>query len=226
MKKLIRGIVDFRMNLKESYQGLFAELAIKQTPDALFIACSDSRVVPNTFASTNPGDLFVLRNVGNLIPPCGEDGIALGDKSEAAAIEYAVTTLKVSDIIICGHSECGAMLALLDDRKKLETPNLRKWLKNGEGALNLLSQGIILDPQLAKHNQLSQLNVLLQMANVKSYPSVKERVANGSLTVHGWWFDIAKADVYHYERNLNRFILIDEKEAEKMLSLADQAFTQ
>lgn len=221
MKKLIKGIVDFRRNTQEEYRKLFSELAIRQTPDALFIACSDSRVVPNTFASTNPGDLFVLRNVGNLIPPCGNDGIAIGDKSEAAAIEYAVSTLEVSDIIICGHSECGAMRALLDDRNKLDSPNLKRWLRNGDGALQLLSQGVVLNPGLSPHNQLSQLNVLLQMANIKSYPSVRERLAEGRLSVHGWWFDLAKADVYHYEKDLNRFVLIDETEAQKMLEEND-----
>ena len=90
MKKLIWGIVEFRKNVQESYKKNFGKLAIGQSPDTLFIACSDSRVVPNTFASTNPGDLFVLRNVGNLIPPCDHDGISISDKSQAAGIEFSV----------------------------------------------------------------------------------------------------------------------------------------
>src|SRR3954467_5724627 len=109
MKKLIQGIVDSRKNLTKESRSLFAELALGQKPDVLFIACSDSRVVPNLFASTEPGDLFFLRNVGNLIPPCGSNGASESDESEAAAIEFAVLTLNVADIIVCGPEECGAM---------------------------------------------------------------------------------------------------------------------
>src|ERR1700737_3168510 len=104
MKKLIQGIVDFRQNLSEESRSLFAQLALGQKPDALFIACSDSRVAPNVFASTNPGDLFVLRNVGNLIPPASSSQ----DCSASAVIEFSIFSLNVSDIIVCGHSECGA----------------------------------------------------------------------------------------------------------------------
>src|ERR1700678_2088928 len=100
MKKLIQGIVDFRKNLTQENRALFAKLALGQKPDALFIACSDSRVVPNLFASTNPGDVFVLRNLGNLIPPASS---SLQDNSASAVIEFSVYALKVSDIIVCGH---------------------------------------------------------------------------------------------------------------------------
>ena len=100
MKNLIQGIVDFRQNLTQESRALFAKLALGQRPDALFIACSDSRVVPNLFASTNPGDLFVLRNVGNLIPPSGN---ATEETSAAATLEFSIFSLRVSDIIICGH---------------------------------------------------------------------------------------------------------------------------
>src|SRR5881394_3962269 len=105
MKKLVHGIVDFRKNVRPRYKDTFAQLALGQSPDTLFIACSDSRVVPNLFASTNPGDLFVVRNVGNLIPPCDSKGVSIADESEAAAVEFAVLTLQVRDIVICGHSE-------------------------------------------------------------------------------------------------------------------------
>ena len=109
MKKLVQGIVDFRKSLTKEKRALFAKLALGQKPDALFITCSDSRVAPNVFASSNPGDVFVLRNVGNLIPP-----VTASDQeaSASSALEFAVLALKVSDIIVCGHSECGAMQAL------------------------------------------------------------------------------------------------------------------
>jgi carbonic anhydrase len=213
MQKLINGIIEFRRNVQAGYREAFGRLAVGQTPDALFIACSDSRVVPNTFASTNPGDLFVLRNVGNLVPPCGGDGFSEGDKAEAAAVEYAVLELKVADIIVCGHSECGAMRALLDNRRKLVSPNLRKWLRHSDTALERLRLGQSTDPRLTEHNQLSQLNVLLQMEHIKSYPFVQERIERGTLAVHGWWFEIANADVFAYHRKQKKFVLIDNEDA-------------
>ena len=100
MRKLINGIVEFRRNVQNEYIEKFSRLAQGQKPDSLFIACSDSRVVPNTFASTDPGDLFVLRNVGNLIPPCGEHGVSVSDESEAAAIEFAVLNLNVAFLVL------------------------------------------------------------------------------------------------------------------------------
>jgi carbonic anhydrase len=217
VEKLIRGIVDFRRKTQKEFRESFGYLATGQSPDTLFIACSDSRVVPNTFASTNPGDLFVVRNVGNLIPPCGDHGISNSDESEGAAIEFSVLSLKVSHIIVCGHSECAAMTALVGDRKKVKTPNLRNWLRHGELAFKNLNSGIVLDPTLKIHNQLSQLNVLQQMEHIKTYPDVKKRIEEGFLNVYGWWFDIAKADVYAYEEAVNKFILIDEEEAERLL---------
>src|SRR5215510_15840246 len=105
------------------YAQRFQELALDQAPDTLFITCSDSRVVPDLLVSTHPGDLFTMRNVGNLIPPATADGLSVGDLSEASAIEYAVLVLKVGNIVVCGHSECGAMKAVLSRSPKLEAPN-------------------------------------------------------------------------------------------------------
>lgn len=210
MKKLIQGIVEFRKNLTEERRTLFAKLALGQKPNALFVACCDSRVVPNLFASTNPGDLFVLRNIGNLIPPAH----SLQDNSTSAAIEFSVFTLNVSDIVICGHSECGAMQALVQGLDNGSCPHLISWLKYGEEALKKMRNGVVITPSLAEHNQLSQVNVLQQMEHLISYPFVRERLKKNQLRVHGWWFDIAHADVYCYRQNLNQFVLIDEKEAD------------
>lgn len=218
MKKLINGIVEFRRKVQQSYRESFGKLATGQSPDTLFIACSDSRVVPNTFASTNPGDLFVVRNVGNLVPPCGgEHGASASDESEAAAIEFSVLSLNVSHVIVCGHSECAAMRALANNRQNVKTPNLLNWLRHGDAAVEKLRSGYTLDGTLTEHNQISQLNVLLQIEHIKSYPVIRERIANKSLSIHGWWFDIAHADVYAYEDEQKRFILIDETEAERII---------
>ncbi len=214
MKKLIQGIVDFRKNLTKENRILFAKLALGQKPDALFIACSDSRVVPNLFASTNPGDLFVLRNIGNLIPPASSSP---QDTSAPAAIEFSIFSLNVSDIIVCGHSECGAMQALAQGVDTLCCPHLASWLKYGEESLNKVRKGFSVNPSLSEHNQISQVNVLQQIQHISSYPFIRDRLEKKQLRVHGWWFDIAQADVYCYEKALNQFVLIDEKEAKLIL---------
>ncbi|MCM2323592.1 MAG: carbonic anhydrase [Oligoflexia bacterium] len=219
MKKLLRGIVDFRHHTQAGYREAFGRLAMGQKPDSLFVACSDSRVVPNTFASTDPGDLFVLRNIGNLVPPCaGETGLSVDDLSEAAALEYSVLELGVSDIIVCGHSECGAMRALLGGRPAAGAPNFVEWLRHGEPALRRLEAGGALDASIPIHDRLSQLNVLQQLDHVRTYPFVRERIAGGKLRLHGWWFELAHADVYAYEPELHRFVLIDETQAERILT--------
>lgn len=214
MKKLIKGIVEFRKGLTEENRRLFAQLALGQKPDALFIACSDSRVVPNLFASTNPGDLFVLRNIGNLIPPASASS---KDSSASAVIEFAVFSLNVSNIIVCGHSECGAMQALSQGVDSDCCPHLQSWLQYGKESLNKVRGGYTINPLLSEHNQVSQVNVLQQMEHISSYPFIRDRLAKKQIRVHGWWFDIGQADVYCYEESLNQFVLIDEEEARLIL---------
>lgn len=222
MKKLIEGIVEFRKNLTEDYRQLFAKLALGQKPDALFIACSDSRVVPNLFASTEPGDLFVLRNIGNLIPPASS---ALEENSAQAALEFSLFSLNIRDIIICGHSECGAVQAMIEGVDTQRCPHLAHWLSYGKeslAVLNLMKEQaenprLILNPRLAEHNQISQINVLQQMQHLTTYPFIQECLAKKQLRIHGWWFDIAKADVYCYEPHLREFVLIEEAEGKVIL---------
>jgi carbonic anhydrase len=190
-------------------------------------------VAPNVFASTDPGDLFVIRNVGNLVPCCGDGGISETDVSEVAAIEFALLSLQVKDVIVCGHSECGATLAILNSTDPMlqETPHLRAWLRHGKDALEALlaagGPGVAcrdprIDPNLAPHNQLSQLNVLQQLEHLKSYPVVADRLAKGTLKLHGWWFDIRFADVYRFSETRGRFVILDEAEA----ALLSQRFTE
>jgi len=216
VKKLIRGIIEFRKNVLDEYRETFAKLALGQSPDTLFIACSDSRVVPNLFASTNPGDLFVVRNIGNIIPPFIGTHHENFDESIAAAIEFAVLILKVSYIIVCGHSECGAMQALMRSKPNNETPHLEHWLQHAKTALNPLQDYPPSSSKIAPHNHLSQINILQQIAHLKTYPSVKQRLEDKTLSIYGWWFDIAHADVYAYENDLKKFVLIDEELAKKV----------
>ena len=223
MKKLLRGIVDFRQKVRPSVRETFSRLALGQSPDALLIACSDSRVVPNLFASTEPGDLFVIRNPGNIISPCGEDGRSVSDESEAAAIEFSTLGLNVRDIIVCGHSECGAMRILWEEAKNALAPHLHAWLRHAEGALREIREGRTMGEHLAPHNQLSQLNVLRQMEHLRTYPIVRERLQAGRVRLHAWWFDIAEAEVLSYDDRARRFVVIDEAEAERIISRLDDA---
>lgn len=210
MRKLVKGISKFRKRVTPEQKSLYARLALGQRPDALFVCCSDSRVAPNVFASTDPGDLFVIRNVGNLVPACDAYGRSTSDRSEAAAIEFALDSLKVRDIIICGHSECGAMHALLGGLENVPWPNLKSWVATAQPALARLKAGEEIEPGLSDVNRLSQLNVLEQAAHFLTYPIVRERVDAGTLCIHAWYFDIAAAEVLAFDPRVKRFNPVDD----------------
>jgi carbonic anhydrase len=216
MRKLIEGIVEFREKKLPDYVARFRALAAGQSPDALFVTCSDSRVVPDLLASTNPGDLFIMRNVGNLMPPATVDGMSTGDVSEASAIEYSVLVLKVPTIVVCGHAGCGAMKAALKGSAVEGAPNIGRWLHHANPALVRLRQEGPLNPALPLHDQLSQLNVLVQIEHLMSYAIVRERVLAGTLQLAGWWFDVASGDMYSYERDSRSFQLIERELAARM----------
>lgn len=214
MKKLIQGIIDFRETISVEYMNKFAALALGQSPDVLFIACSDSRVVPNLFASTDPGDLFVIRNVGNIVP-CSETNKSTCC-AEAAAIEFSIEVLKVRNIIICGHSDCGAMRAMSGNNQIPE--HVDTWINSSRKSMNRLKEQPINSMPGEIHNQLSQVNVLQQIEHLLTYDVVRERVENGTLGIHGWWFDIATAQVFAYDSNHNQFETINEEYFEKVKS--------
>ncbi|WP_257448753.1 carbonic anhydrase [Archangium lipolyticum] len=218
MKKLIQGLLDFQRHGLPAYRSTFARLAHGQSPDCLFIACSDSRVVPNLFVSTHPGDLFVMRNVGNMVAPSDSAGLSLSDRSEAAALEFSLLNLPVEDVVVCGHSGCGAMKAVLAGYNDQKTPNLSSWLDIGRPALAAMERGGKVGEGLPPADRLSQYNVLQQLEHLRSYPLVRERLEAGTLRLHGWWFDIAHARVHVYRPDLERFLPIDELEGERILA--------
>lgn len=217
MKKLLNGIVDYRQKVRPVVKDTFALLALGQAPDTLFIACSDSRVAANVFASTEPGDMFVIRNVGNLIPRYQEGTEAPHFGAEAAAIQFGLANLPITDVVVCGHSECGAMGALSQGEISGDVPAFKCWLRHGEDSLRKLESGARVGSHLERRNQLSQLNVLEQLEHLKTYPVVQERLAAGKLRLHGWYFDIKEANVYEYEPDEERFRVIDETYAATLL---------
>jgi carbonic anhydrase len=221
MKKLIAGIIDFRKKSLNEYRNKFSNLALRQSPDVLFVACCDSRVVPNVFASSDPGDLFVLRNIGNMIPSYHHQPqvSCQVDVSVAATIEFSLLNLNVQDIVICGHSDCGAMQTLIENDGKVTCSfsALNKWLEYVTPSYKRFKNCALKNTNLTPCNLLSRINVLQQLDNLKTYPLVRERLQNNSLRISGWWFDLATADVYHYDQKSEHFVLIDEKEAMDML---------
>lgn len=206
MKKLLNGILDFRKTKRKEYAELFNQLSAFQSPDTLLIACSDSRVVPNLFASTDPGDMFVLRNVGNMVPKYGQLRGSVG-----AAVEFAVNQLQVKDVIVCGHSNCGAVAAVMDDMKF--GGDLGTWLEVG-------AQMKQIQPPKGEWSRLdlaSQANALLQVRRLQSYPAIKEAIAERGLRVHAWWFNITAAEVLRYDEERGTFVVLDEEEIPRLL---------
>jgi carbonic anhydrase len=212
LSRLIRGIVEFREDSLPRYAERFQGLADGQSPDALFITCADSRVVPNLLVSTDPGELFTMRNVGNLMPPATAHGLSTGDVSEASAVEYAVSVLKVANIVVCGHSACGAMKAVFGESSLDDAPNLSRWLGHARPALAALKR-----EGTGDYDRLSQLNVLTQLDHLMTYPLVKNAVATGTLKLSGWWFEISSGDMYGYDPQDEVFTLIDRDSAPRFV---------
>ncbi len=205
MQRLIEGVHRFRTEEFGNYQKLFRKLSQEgQSPHTLFITCSDSRVLAELITHSQPGDLFVVKNVGNIVPPAS----AAGDtNSTAAAIEFAVENLRVSDIVVCGHSQCGAIAALLDPQPVSDlTPHLRDWLKLAAPVRETLTKNYAhLTEAGARQNAAAEENVLFALDNLHSYPCVQERLMDGSLRLHGWFFKIATAELFAYDPEARQF---------------------
>ena len=195
MRDLLLGLLEFREQSLSHYADHFRRLGEGQRPQALFIACADSRVVPSLLTSAEPGDLFTMRNVGNLVPPARADGTSSGDLSEASAIEYAVAVLKVPNVVVCGHSNCGAMRAIVTGSMVDDAPNLGKWLDHARPALAMASRQPDFAGGRALQDRVSQANVLVQLEHLCTYPSVRKGLKDKTLAVAGWWFDITTGDM-------------------------------
>jgi len=206
MQRLIDGVHKFRSGEFGNYRALFRKLSREgQNPHTLFITCSDSRVLAELITHSQPGDLFVVKNVGNIVPPSSVRG---DTNSTAAAIEFAVEALKVSDIVICGHSQCGAMSALLSEKPVSNTtPHLRDWLTLAAPVLEVMKKDYAhLHEAAARENAAAEENVLFGLDNLHSYSCVQERLADGSLRLHGWFFKIASAELFAYDPEKYQFL--------------------
>jgi carbonic anhydrase len=200
MQKLVEGVHTFQQKIFRSYQEFFTRLANGQSPEALFITCSDSRIDPNLLTQTRPGDLFIVRNAGNIVPAFG--AVYCG---EAATIEYALTILGVRDIVVCGHSDCGAMKALVDPNSCAELPALMKWLEHAEATRRILSFKYPDLDGLERLETAIQENVLVQLEHVRTHPAVAAALARRTVHLHGWIYRIDTGEVFAYDPGTEQF---------------------
>lgn len=207
MRSLIEGIKRYEKAQRPRLSATFAALANGQTPHALYIGCADSRVVPNLVASAEPGELFVVRNVANLVPPARAEG-KVDDASVAAAVWYALEVLEIRDVIVCGHSGCGGVRALLAPPLPSET--LRQWLTPAARAVELWRERGPLDSSFADDDQLSQISTLQQLENLKTHDHVRARVEAGDVRLHAFWFDISTGRLLAYSKGANRYVPVLE----------------
>jgi carbonic anhydrase len=204
VRQLIEGIHRFQSGVFGSQKELFARLAKGQEPDALFITCSDSRINPNLITQTRPGDLFILRNAGNIVPAWGVPS------GEAATIEYAIEALGIKDIIVCGHSHCGAMGAVVNRDAVKELPAVDAWLDHCEGTRRILRHSY----QDVKGDELVEVaieeNVLVQIENLRTHPSVMSALARGALTLHAWVYELESGGVLAFSEKTGQYVPLAE----------------
>ena len=194
MDKIVQGVINFRKNVYPEHKDLFGALAGGQNPDILFITCSDSRIDPNLLTGSNPGDLFICRNAGNIVPPHSNETGGM-----TASIEYAVAMLGVRHIIICGHTDCGAIKGALDITKLKGLPHVKEWLGHCRSAMEIVRErnGIPSDECLGHEhlNEAIEENVLQQVQHIRTHPAVAAKLATGKVQIHGWIYNIKTGDI-------------------------------
>ncbi len=209
MRKIIQGVRQFQETAFRQQRAFFEMLARKQqSPQALFITCSDSRINPNLLTSTEPGDLFLLRNAGNIIPPYSS-----ASNGEGATVEYAISVLRMPNIIVCGHYGCGAMHSLLNFEKTDELPAVRAWFAHAEATRRIVKEKYAHLPPEAREEVAIERNVLVQIDNLRTHPSVAAALARGDLDVYGWVYRIETGEVKAYDPAARRFVPLGETEA-------------
>jgi carbonic anhydrase len=201
MQRLVHGIQRFQNHVVQANQDFFERLAKGQNPMAMFITCSDSRINPNQLTQTDPGELFVLRNVGNIIPPAGTS-----NNGEAAAVEFAVEGLGIRDIIVCGHTHCGAMKGLLDMPSIKTMQHVRKWLRHAEATQQIVEENYKHLTGEARLTVATEENVLVQLRHLQAMPPVAAAMGRGELNVYGWMYKIDTGEVFQYDWEERQFL--------------------
>ncbi|MDY7567300.1 carbonic anhydrase [Pseudomonas sp. RTC3] len=204
LQHIVDGFLHFRHEIFPQQEELFKKLATAQRPRAMFIACADSRIVPELITQSAPGDLFVTRNVGNVVPPYGQMNGGV-----STAIEYAVIALGVQHIIICGHSDCGAMRAVLNPQTLEKMPTVKAWLRHAEVAKTVVEDNCHCANEQESMHVLTQENVIAQLQHLRTHPSVASKMASGHLFIHGWVYSIETSEILAYDASQDRFLPLD-----------------
>jgi carbonic anhydrase len=204
MRKLVSGYKKFRQDVYPSHEEDFRRLACGQQPRSLFITCSDSRIVPDMLMQSSPGELFICRNAGNIIPAHGDHNGGV-----SATIEYAVRVLEVKHIIVCGHSDCGVMHGLLHPERVAKLPNVSQWLQYGARARAVVDEICEGHTDTEKVMELARQNVLAQMDNLKTHPSVAAAIVKRGLQLHSWMYQIEEGAIHSWSHADNAFIPLD-----------------
>ena len=201
MEKIVKGLLKFQEDVYPTYEDDFRRLGTRQNPDALLVTCADSRIDPALITQTNPGELFICRNAGNIVPSHGE---VTGGVS--ATIEYAVAALKVKDIIVCGHSDCGAMKGVLYPDLVESMPDVKSWLRQADAVRRILQENCrhLEGPALLR--AAIEENVIVQLDHLRTHPSVAARLRRGDLRLHGWVYEIETGHVTAWEEGQQRFL--------------------
>lgn len=211
MNPFVTGYKKFRREVFPKNAARYKALANSQTPKTLFITCADSRVMPSTITQTEPGELFQCRVVGNLIPAHGN---AAGGVT--SAIEYAVMVLNVEHIIVCGHSDCGAMRAFSHPEKLAELKAVQSWIEHAESAIVMANEQY---PHLRGEEFLRALtkeNVISQLQHLRTHPCVATRLRKGTLQLHGWYYDIGEGTIEEYHPLIESFLPLDQQVTEEI----------
>lgn len=218
MKKVIEGVLNFRQNIYPKRKDLFGTLAGGQSPEILFITCSDSRIDPNLVTGSDPGDLFICRNAGNVIPPHSNETGGM-----TASIEYAVAVLGVRHIIICGHTDCGAVKGAMDVESLQGIPHVKEWLGHCRSAMEIVRErhdipsGCGLDH--SHLNEAIEENVLQQLQHMRTHPIVAAKLATGKVEIHGWVYNIETGEIRCCDHQSTEFQPFDDHYAEEIDAL-------
>jgi carbonic anhydrase len=207
MQKLLEGLVEFKRKEFEEHKELFVNLGQNQSPHTLFIGCSDSRLVPNLITKTLPGEMFMVRNIANIVPVYRESNEFLATTS---AIEYAVQILDVENIVVCGHSNCGGCAALYwSDEEMRMIPHTKKWLELALGIRRKVEGQIPENDRAAREWLTEQMNIVEQIKHLFSYPFITERYVERKLNIFGWYYIIETGEIFNYDKERGFFELIN-----------------
>lgn len=216
MQDIIDGFLKFQRDAFPERVKLFKDLATQQSPRALFISCSDSRLVPELVTQREPGDLFVIRNAGNIVPSYGPEPGGV-----SASVEYAVAALQVADIVICGHSDCGAMTAIATCKCLDHMPAVAGWLRYADSA-RVVNEARPHQTPHAKVEAMVRENVIAQLANIQTHPSVRLALEEGRVALHGWIYDIESGRIDAFDGRTGQFVSLADNPEVRAVSHASR----